>query len=757
MPLLQRRSLALSLAPPAMLCLAAMLTGAAPGVAAEESRIAGDDFSVAASATLAKVEYSVVDANDDGVVRIVADGVTLDFAGATLNGADAGASPDAFHGIGVLVENCRGVTIKNARLRGFKVGILARNCQDLTIESCDVSDNYKQHLLSTPDSENGADWLFGHENDANEWLRYGAGMYLDRCLTFTLRGNTGRRGQNGICLNASNEGRVFDNDMSFNSGWGLGMYRSNRNQVAHNKFDWCIRGYSHGVYNRGQDSAGILVFEQCSDNVFAFNSATHGGDGFFLFAGLETLEETGTGGSNRNLLYRNDFSHASNNGIEATFSDGNRFVENTLDQADHAIWAGYSYNTLIVGNRISRCNHGISIEHGSENRIEGNTFEKNGIAVNVWSGTGSPFAAKPYGKDHRCRSEGYDIVRNRFTNNRLDLRLARTDDVRIRENEFAGAAEWLRASEECKGIEVDRCNVEGPSNVSADVKIAWGLNHFSTPPASAKKTAPQAIALDLTRLEKTVAAPTVPGSLDTRLPPETLRGLEYIFVDEWGPYDFASVKLVPGKLVAWRQADVRLLGPSRQRFEVKGVPAGVSVSPLAGELPAALHIAAEGAKSRQFAFTVSLPDSQQELPFGGLLLHADWNVTFFRWPANGPQKPPADWQTVLKSEPLEERSCESIDFRWGGGAPGDRVPSDYFATVSTAEIELPAGKYRLRTVSDDGVRVYLGNRLAIDNWTWHPPKEDTADVELQGGKHAIKIEHFEIDGVSQLQFWIEPR
>ena len=56
------------------------------------------------------------------------------------------------------------------------------------------------------------------------------------------------------------------------------------NVIARNACDYCIRGYSHGVYNRGQDSAGILMFEQCSRNVIADNSVTHGGDGIFGFA-----------------------------------------------------------------------------------------------------------------------------------------------------------------------------------------------------------------------------------------------------------------------------------------------------------------------------------------------------------------------------------------------------------------------------------------------------------------------------------------
>ncbi len=113
----------------------------------------------------------------------------------------------------------------------------------------------------------------------------------------------------------------------------------------HNRIDWCVRGYSHGFYNRGQDSAGLLMYEQSSRNMVAYNSITHGGDGLFLWAGQSTMD-TGQGGSNDNLFQLNDFSHAVTNGIEATFSR-NTFSRNRIDECWHGVWAGYSYGSIV--------------------------------------------------------------------------------------------------------------------------------------------------------------------------------------------------------------------------------------------------------------------------------------------------------------------------------------------------------------------------------------------------------------------------
>ena len=150
----------------------------------------------------------------------------------------------------------------------------------------------------------------------------------------------------------------------------------------HNRIDWCVRGYSHGFYNRGQDSAGLLMYEQSSNNIVAYNSVTHGGDGLFLWAGQSTMD-TGQGGANDNLFYRNDFSHAPTNGIEATFSR-NTFLNNRVEECWHGVWGGYSYDSWWIGNRFARNTEAIAIEHGQGNRIHGNTFDGDETAIRLW-------------------------------------------------------------------------------------------------------------------------------------------------------------------------------------------------------------------------------------------------------------------------------------------------------------------------------------------------------------------------------------
>ena len=58
-----------------------------------------------------------------------------------------------------------------------------------------------------------------------------------------------------------------------------------------------------------------------------------------------------------------------------------------------------------------------------------------------------------------------------------------------------------------------------------------------------------------------------------------------------------------------------------------------------------------------------------------------------------------------------------------------------------------SGEYTLTTVSDDGVRLTIGDKLLIDNWTPHGTTEDKATIHLEAGQTLpIKLEYFQGSG-----------
>jgi hypothetical protein len=82
-----------------------------------------------------------------------------------------------------------------------------------------------------------------------------------------------------------------------------------------------------------------------------------------------------------------------------------------------------------------------------------------------------------------------------------------------------------------------------------------------------------------------------------------------------------------------------------------------------------------------------------------------------------------------------------------------------FAARWTGQIDPPAsGTYRLTTVSDDGVRLWLDGKLVIENWGDHGPSEDHATIDLTAGRLVdLKIEYYQGGGgaVARLR-WTRP-
>jgi hypothetical protein len=69
-----------------------------------------------------------------------------------------------------------------------------------------------------------------------------------------------------------------------------------------------------------------------------------------------------------------------------------------------------------------------------------------------------------------------------------------------------------------------------------------------------------------------------------------------------------------------------------------------------------------------------------------------------------------------------------------------------------------SGDYRLTTVSDDGVRLWLDGRLVIENWSDHAPGEDHATVALTAGQPVdLKVEYYQGGGGATARLkWTRP-
>ncbi len=102
-------------------------------------------------------------------------------------------------------------------------------------------------------------------------------------------------------------------------------------------------------------------------------------------------------------------------------------------------------------------------------------------------------------------------------------------------------------------------------------------------------------------------------------------------------------------------------------------------------------------------------------------------------------------------QPVTDRIDPQVDWLWGFGAPDPSMPPDHFSIRWEGWLKAPRpGRYRLITASDDGVRLWLDDKLLIDQWHGQMPTRHLAAVELTDKPHALRIEYFEGVGAASL-------
>jgi nitrous oxidase accessory protein NosD len=654
--------------------------------------------------------------------------LTVDFTGVTLLGGKADADPDTYAGLAVLVDGGENVTIRNLTARGYRIGVYARKSRGLHITGSNFSYNWKARLYSLVEHESLVDWMSYHHNDNDEWLDQGAGIYVADSDNVEIDGSAVRQGQNGLMLARSNGARIWNNDFSFLSGIGVGLYRASHNTIQHNKVDWCVRGYSHTFYNRGQDSAGILIYEQSNHNIVAFNSVTHGGDGLFLWAGQTTMD-TGEGGANDNIFYDNDFSFAPTNGMEATFSR-NVFYGNRVEECWHGLWGGYSFDSWIAANRFARNVEAIAIEHGQDNRITENHFDGDETAIRLWkNATQDPNWG--YAKKRDTRSRDYVIAGNTFSGNATALKIAETQNVRVLTNAFEKVGTVAALTGDTRNL---------------------GIGDEVTVPVRSRPT-----------IDAALPKPFASG-IDPKIPEASRRGREAIIVDEWGPYDWKAPKLWPEGRSDAVPLRLRVLGPAGE-WRLSSVR-GATVSPLSGNVPATITVTPATArivdievKLTYVGGAVTGPRGERvaagmpyTFGYSRYVVPIDWRVRYFTYDEpSSPDKSPDAFARILAGAPVKTERRERLDYM-SGGAIADGLPRDRVAMVAEGEVDLPPGPYLLRTISDDGIRVWMDDERILEHWSPHESAVDI--VPITGGKRRFKLEYYEIGGFAELRFEI---
>lgn len=108
----------------------------------------------------------------------------------------------------------------------------------------------------------------------------------------------------------------------------------------------------------------------------------------------------------------------------------------------------------------------------------------------------------------------------------------------------------------------------------------------------------------------------------------------------------------------------------------------------------------------------------------------------------------------LTGNPVAQRIDPMVDFSWNDKAPVAELGRDNYSIRWTGTLKAPETReFTFFTSSDDGVRLYIDNKLILENWSDHGTTIDSGKIQLTSGQeYAIKLEYYENGGSEIIQF-----
>lgn len=103
---------------------------------------------------------------------------------------------------------------------------------------------------------------------------------------------------------------------------------------------------------------------------------------------------------------------------------------------------------------------------------------------------------------------------------------------------------------------------------------------------------------------------------------------------------------------------------------------------------------------------------------------------------------------------INRRKDLSINLSLRRSAPIRGLGPDRFSVRWTGQIRIPEdGAYEFVTRSDDGVRLWVGGELLIENWTIHRQTTDRATRQLKAGSLPIQLEWYQAGGGAEMKLY----
>lgn len=406
-------------------------------------------------------------------------------------------------------------------------------------------------------------------------------------------------------------------------------------------------------------------------------------------------------------------------------------------ECDHGIWGGYSFSTVINDNKFGDNRIAIAIEHGQKNEIGYNIFLRDKEAIKLWARKEQP-ADWIYAQKRDTRSFDYIFTGNSFNSNPVAFSLNRSSQLKFIGNTYTLTGVNMKADSTVTGIDTLGGELEDPVTREPVVNVKNPSDPFR---GSGK-----------------------------------LAGRKNIMMTEWGPYDFRSPMIWntnPTDTSSVMKFD--LLGPPG-KWLIKNFRGVKNISARQGVFPATLT--AEKIKGERTdilieleytgaAITTQLGEpvaagKRSGFHFRKFFQPIEWEVLFYNLDTatHDPVKTGTLFSMYEKKAPFRTEKRDQLAYAWWGGIREAGVQYPRFITVADGSASFLHGNYELSVTWDDAVRVYIDNKLVVDEW--EPSRyifDESPNKKIRvslGGKHAFRVEHLELGGFATLSLKIKP-
>lgn len=108
---------------------------------------------------------------------------------------------------------------------------------------------------------------------------------------------------------------------------------------------------------------------------------------------------------------------------------------------------------------------------------------------------------------------------------------------------------------------------------------------------------------------------------------------------------------------------------------------------------------------------------------------------------------------TLTGKPLVTRNDKEVNFGWTLFPPNNVLPLDFYSVRWTGTLQGPStGMYKIGLDGNDGYRLYINNKLVIDNWQKQTYSTKLAAYTfIKGKQYDIRVEFFEPNGNAHIK------